>query len=100
MQYSIFDIDIFAQGLVSAFHSSVALFTRTKLKKTSNSSEFVAYKDIVRAFEDFSSTTIGGASMWFRNYMQKNFRLAYVKVHGNPRERVLFGGVQRGLVLV
>jgi hypothetical protein len=87
------------ERVVSAFHSSVALFAQTRLKKTNNSSEFVTYKNIERAFEEFSSTPIGGASMWFRNYMQKTFRLAYVKVSGNPRERVLYGGVQKGLVL-
>jgi hypothetical protein len=85
--------------VVSDFHSSVAHFAQTRLKKTNNCSEFVTYKTIERAFEEFSSTKVGGASMWFRNYMQKNFRLAYVKVHGKPRERVFFGGVHRGLVL-
>jgi hypothetical protein len=88
------------KGILNAFHSSVAHFAQHRLKKTRNSAEFVTYKDLVQAFEEFSSIPIGGASMWFRNYMQKMFRLTYLKVHGNARERVLFGGVQKGLVLV
>jgi hypothetical protein len=85
--------------VVSTFHSAVARFAQTRLKKTNNCSEFVTYNDMERAFEEFSSTPVGGASMWFRKYMQKNFRLAYVKINGTPRERVLFGGVHKGLVL-
>jgi hypothetical protein len=86
--------------VVSAFHSAVVYFAENRLRKTHNCSEFVTYKDLERAFEDFSARKIGGASMWFRNYMQKLFRVTYVKVDGKAREMVLFGGVKRGLTLL
>jgi GxxExxY protein len=87
------------KSIVSAFHSAVAYFSENRLKKTTNRSEFVTYNNLEKAFEDFSSLKIDGASMWFRNYMQKKFRVTYVKMHEKPREMVLFGGVNKGLVL-
>jgi hypothetical protein len=86
--------------VVSPFHSSVVYFAENRLKKTTDSSEFVTYTALLRAFKDFTSTSVAGTSMWFRNYMQKKFRVTYVKVDGRTREMMLFGGVKKGLKLV
>jgi hypothetical protein len=86
--------------VVSPFHSSVVYFADNRLKKTTDSSEFVTYTALLLAFKDFTSTSVAGTSMWFRNYMQKRFRVTYVKVDGPTREMVLYGGVQKGLKLV
>jgi hypothetical protein len=85
---------------VSVFHASVAYFVEHQLKKTTNCSQFVRYSTLLQAFEEFSSIPIGGAGMWFRQYMQKKFRVTYLKVAGKPREMVLYGSVHRGLALV
>jgi hypothetical protein len=87
------------QNTISAFHSSVACFAKNRLRKTTDPAKFVTYKALVAAFEDFSSVKIDGGSMWFRNFMQKNFRVTYRKVDGTSREMVLFGGVGKGLLV-
>jgi hypothetical protein len=89
-----------AKFAVSPFHTAVVYFMAHRLKKTTDSSKFVTYKNLTQAFENYSSTSIGGASMWFREYVTRMFRLTYVKVDGGRREMVLFGGVQKGLMLV
>jgi hypothetical protein len=86
--------------VVSPFHSSVVYFAENRLKKTTDAAEFVTYTALLRAFGDFTSTSVAGTSMWFRNYMQKQFRVTYIKVDGRTREMVLYGGVRKGLKLV
>jgi hypothetical protein len=90
----------FVPHVVNAFHSSAVYFLENMLKKTADGSEFVTYKELVRAYEIFSRMSLGGASMWFRSYVQKKFRVTYMKIHEQNREMVLFGGVGKGLRLV
>jgi hypothetical protein len=59
----------------------------------------VTCNTVINQSQEFYAVPMGGASIWFKKYMQKKFRATYVKVDGKPRELVFFGGVHRGLKL-
>ena len=86
--------------VVSPFHTAVVSFMENSLQKTHDPSQFVTYQDLMAAFEDSSGMAIHGASMWFRNYVQKTFRVTYITIDTSSKEMVLFGSKERGLRLV